>query len=245
MRSRVPHARAACIALLCVAAISVASADPITTNANNSTAIIIPSAGAGTPYGSEILVDGLHGDITAVSVTLNGLSHNFPDDVEVLLVAPGGQKIKLMSDAGGGNDLNGVGLAFSAASGALLPDSMAITPGIYHPTDYSPGDVLPAPAPAGPYGTDLNALIGPAEAQNGSWRLYVFDDSARDAGKIVGGWTLSITSEGFVSCAAEGYRGSQLALCRQICEVDQPPQRLNGLINAWMKQFHTAPPCAD
>ena len=107
------------------------------------------------------------------------------------------------------------------------------------------GDLLPAPAPIGPYSLDLTTLQGPGAAQNGTWRLYVSDDARLDSGQIAGGCTLSVTAEGFESCAAEGYAGSQLALCRQICEVDNPPQRLNGLLRAWMVQFNSEPPCAD
>ena len=237
---------AACVALLCTTAASAAFAATLTTNASNATPIAITDFSAAAPYGSGIVVSGLHGDITSVTVTLNGLSHTYPDDVEVLLVAPGGQQVKLMSDTGGSVDLSNINLTFSTASAARLPDSAGIASGTYLPTDIAPvGDLLPAPAPTGPYSADLATLQGPAAAQNGTWRLYVSDDARLDAGRIAGGWTLSVTAEGFESCAAEGYAGSQLALCRQICEVDHPPQRLNGLLRAWMVQFKSEPPCAD
>jgi hypothetical protein len=84
---------------------------------------------------------------------------------------------------------------------------------------------------------------------NGTWTLYVADDQSGDAGRIAGGWTLSITtSGGFDSCAAEGYNGSQYALCRQICEADRSGANangLNGLLNAWTRQFGTTPPCRN
>jgi trimeric autotransporter adhesin len=48
----------------------------------------------------------------------------------------------------------------------------------------------------------------------------------------------------FTSCAAEGYRGARLALCREICEKDNPHQALIGLINAYTKAYRTEPPCA-
>ena len=33
------------------------------------------------------------------------MNHSFPDDIDVLLVGPGGQLIQLMSDVGGSADL--------------------------------------------------------------------------------------------------------------------------------------------
>jgi hypothetical protein len=57
---------------------------------------------AGTPYPSEITVTDLVGDVDTVRVKLNGLAHNFPSDIDVLLVAPNGKTTMVMSDAGGG-----------------------------------------------------------------------------------------------------------------------------------------------
>jgi hypothetical protein len=41
------------------------------------------------------------GPLKHIAVTFDGLSHTSPDDVDVLLVGPGGQAVKLMSDCGG------------------------------------------------------------------------------------------------------------------------------------------------
>ncbi len=54
-------------------------------------AITIPSIGNATPYPSTITPSGIDGTVTAVRVKINGFSHRFPDDVDVLLFAPGGQ----------------------------------------------------------------------------------------------------------------------------------------------------------
>ncbi len=72
----------------------------------NATPIVIPAGAPGmttgpaSPYPSTINVAGLGGTVTRVTVTLNGLRHTFPDDLDILLVGPGGSVI-LMSDAGG------------------------------------------------------------------------------------------------------------------------------------------------
>lgn len=49
----------------------------------------------------------------------------------------------------------------------------------------------------------------------------------------------------FTTCAAEGYTGARLSLCRQVCEIDQTPTKLTGLIKLYMSTYRTAPPCAD
>ena len=39
--------------------------------------------------------------VTTMTVDLNGVSHTWPDDIDVLLVAPSGESLVLMSDTGG------------------------------------------------------------------------------------------------------------------------------------------------
>jgi hypothetical protein len=41
------------------------------------------------------------GNVSAVKSALNNLSYTFPDDLNMLLVGPKGQKVFLMGDAGG------------------------------------------------------------------------------------------------------------------------------------------------
>jgi len=124
-------------------------------------------------------------------VTVTGISHTYPDDLDILLVGPGGQKVLLMSDAGGGAGINNVTLTFDDAAASKLPDSSAIVAGTYKPTDFVTGDTFPSPAPGGPYGTTLSAFSG--LDPNGTWSLYVLDDAASDSGSIAGGWSLRFT----------------------------------------------------
>src|SRR5262245_66109863 len=42
------------------------------------------------------------GRVTDVQVTLSGLSHSFPDDLDFLLLGPRGTNLEFWSDAGGG-----------------------------------------------------------------------------------------------------------------------------------------------
>jgi hypothetical protein len=127
---------------------------------SNSTPISLAVGQPTTPYPSTIAVPSLTGVVAAISVSLHGVTYGFPDDLDVLLVGPGGQKVMLMSDAGGGNGVAGATLKFSQSASALLPNSTQITAGTYRPTDYEPGDVFPSGAATGPYGTDLDLLVG-------------------------------------------------------------------------------------
>ncbi len=157
------------------------------TNPNN---ITIPSSGAGNPYPSIINVSGLTGNITSLKVTLTNLSHDWSDDIDVLLVSPTGAKSLLMSDVGGNNSLQNVTLTFDPTATANLSDEGEITSGSYKPTDFESGDLFNSPAPVGPYGTDFSVFNN--TNPNGNWSLYVMDDSDGNSGSIAGGWSLLI-----------------------------------------------------
>jgi Ca2+-binding RTX toxin-like protein/methionine-rich copper-binding protein CopC len=164
---------------------------PIFTNPAN---ITIPAVGSATPYPSTINVSGVSGNIANIEVSLSGLSHSFPDDVDMFLLGPGGQKVMLMSDAGSNGGVNNINLTFSDSASGPLPDSSPITAaGSYLPTDYAVGDLFADPAPAGPYGTALSAFKG--TNPNGDWQLFVQDDTSGDSGAIASGWGLTITTD--------------------------------------------------
>ncbi len=55
---------------------------------NNAAAITIPGSGNASPYPSAITVSGVPTNFTRLEVQLNGYTHSFPDDVDVLLVGP-------------------------------------------------------------------------------------------------------------------------------------------------------------
>ncbi|HWI55722.1 MAG TPA: DUF11 domain-containing protein, partial [Bacillota bacterium] len=66
---------------------------------------------------------------------------------------------------------------------------------------YQGAVTFPAPAPTAPYSTTLTALNG--TDPNGSWTLYVLDDSSGDSGVINAGWTLNLTTVNPVNPAAD------------------------------------------
>jgi uncharacterized repeat protein (TIGR01451 family) len=163
---------------------------PTTESAANEDSIFIPEIGTSFPYPSTLPVSELMGVISQVTVTLTNFSHTFPDDVDVLLVSPAGTKLVLMSDVGGNHSVSNITLTFADAALASLPDSGPLVSGTYRPTDYEPDDLFVSPAPEGPLAPNLAAYNG--EDPNGSWRLFVSDDSAGDRGSIAG-WSLNFT----------------------------------------------------
>jgi hypothetical protein len=163
------------------------------TISNASFPITIPSSGAANPYPSTINVTGINGTITKATVTLYNVNHPNPDDIDVLLVGPGGERVLLWSDAGGGNALNNVTLTFDDAA-ALVPDSAQITAGTYSPTNYGIGDLFPVPAPGGSYPNPPRLASLNGLNPNGVWSLYVVDDLANNGGNIATGWALNIST---------------------------------------------------
>ena len=158
---------------------------------SNPDTIIIPPLGKAQPYPSTIHVSGMTGTISKVTVTLTNLRHDHLNDVDALLVGPGGQAVMLLSDAGGSRS-DPIRLTFD--DGATTTFS-ANSPGngSYRPTDHgSRGDSLPAPAPPGPYASPPQLSVFKGTDPNGPWSLFVRDDVTGDRGRIGGGWSLTI-----------------------------------------------------
>ncbi len=173
----------------------------ITTNTNAAT-ISIPTGGNATPYPSSITVAGVVGTVTKVTARLNGFSHSYTSDVDILLVGPGGQKVVLMSDVAEALTSTDLTITFDD-SGPAMTSGGALGSTSYAPTnleDGEGGDTYSSPAPAGPYSSALSVFNG--VAPNGTWSLYVTDDVAFDGGSITGGWTLNISTTGDYNSAS-------------------------------------------
>jgi hypothetical protein len=144
-----------------------------------------------------------------------------PDNLDVLLVSPSGQAFILMADSGGNADLTTpVTLTFSDAAGQVLPNSAALTTGLFEPTSWEAGQSsFPAPAPPAPYnepgsaigGTGTQTLMGNFGLMNanGVWSLYVRDDGglftpAQVTGCINGGWGLEFLTSTAASATLSG-----------------------------------------
>jgi hypothetical protein len=175
---------------------------------SNEAAIAVPAGAPAVTVGdsdrSDLSVSGVMGTVTKVTATLHGLAHPFPPDVDALLVGPQGQASYLMSDAGDTSAVNrSLDLTFDDAappmpcmtsyqqlgSGTFAPTDDPLT-GQYDCSDPNQPDAFAAPAPAGPWGASLSVFNG--LDPNGTWSLYVTDDSGGDSGSLAG-WSLDLT----------------------------------------------------
>lgn len=181
---------------------------------NNTTPITIPSQGQANPYPSTINVTGMTGTISptagSVKVTLNGFTHTFPDDVDMLLVGPTGAAFRFFSGVTenfsanpNGNPASNITFTVSDSGAAQLPNNAPLTSGTtYKPAAYYLPDEFPAPGPgtnyssAAPDGSATFSSVFGGTAPNGNWNLFIIDYTSGDSGSISGGWTLEILTSG-------------------------------------------------
>jgi subtilisin-like proprotein convertase family protein len=167
-----------------------ASSGPITNTAANRVDV---------PYASANLVSGMVGGVFSVAVTLNSLSANVPNDVTILLQAPSnGPAVVLLSDAGGTSPSANLTLTF-ADTNSLAPSNtpLAANGGLaaFHPTSYNGiTNSLPAPAPGATNYFDRMAVFNSLTNANGSWLLWVVDNTTGNTNIIANGWTLAIAT---------------------------------------------------
>jgi len=155
--------------------------------------ISIPAMSAGQPYPSTCVVSGLEGAITDVNVELTGLSHGYPDDIDLLLVSPIGQDAKALSDAGGSFTAVGLDVILDDEAIVDLPDGGPLRSTSYHPANwFEDVDLFPAPAPTPSGAVALSTFDG--QVPNGTWKLYVVDDAPQDMGSIAA-WSLDISTK--------------------------------------------------
>ena len=164
----------------------------------NSSNIVINSLASATPYPSTINVSGEVGTITNLMVTLSGMSHPDPQNVNALLVGPGGQAVVLMSDTVGPYPMADLTFTLSDQVYFPLPINSPMADGTFQATDYAPNHtnppyVFPGPAPAPPYFLTLGAAFD-GLSPNGTWSLFVYDGGTDGGGQISGGWSLAITT---------------------------------------------------
>jgi subtilisin-like proprotein convertase family protein len=177
-------------ALVVAVALAPSSASAATVGFRNSQEITIPAQGTASAYPSTVSVRDLRGPVTDVQVTLNGVSHARPRDLDVLLVAPDGSSVVLMSDVCGDGDVSNRTWTFHSNGG--LPDmGTAECPNPnYADSNWDEGDSWPGVTADAP--GELSQWH--RKIMHGSWKLYVHDDEAGESGKIAGGWGLYITA---------------------------------------------------
>ena len=152
--------------------------------------VLLPGAGTKGNAGEfplPLSISGVQGIVEKVTVQLKDLTHSFVDDLDILLVGPGGQNVILLSDASAGAMASRLQISFSD-DGLTFPGVGTLASGEYQTVNGGAnGDSFPVP---GPYGSVLSLFNG--LDPNGTWSLYIVDDSSGDAGVLAGGWSLSI-----------------------------------------------------
>jgi subtilisin-like proprotein convertase family protein len=153
---------------------------------------------AALPYPSiiDLTSAGLTGAVEKVTVSVT-LTHDYPHDVGLLLVAPNGKGVVLMNHAGGGFPVKGMSLTFDDA-GIALGEWTGLNSTTYAPADLSGANFLTAgqsdPPPAKANWVTLTALaqsLSDPAVVNGKWRLYV-QDSAQLAEGSISSWSVNL-----------------------------------------------------
>ncbi len=156
-------------------------------------AITIPLVGTATPYPSSIVVTGQPSYVCSATVNLSGITHTYPDDIDVLLARLSGSNAIVMSDVGGGNPAMSVNLTLNDAAASGIADTGPVVSGTFKPTNFTGTGTetwaAPAPAPSG--GSALSAFTG--TNPNGTWNLWVVDDESPDGGSF-SGWCVNLVS---------------------------------------------------
>ncbi|MBS1795960.1 MAG: carboxypeptidase regulatory-like domain-containing protein [Acidobacteria bacterium] len=165
---------------------------------SNTTPVNIPSSGGAA---SAVTVSGMSGPVSRLTVTLNGVVHLTPADLDFLLVGPHGEQLVILSDAGGAFGLSDSVIRLSDYNTTLAPANASIGNGLvdYKPTNYGSFDTFTGiagfPPEVGPGGFETLSSVFDGIDPNGVWTLFVEDDTAGGNGansRLARGWSLTI-----------------------------------------------------
>jgi uncharacterized repeat protein (TIGR01451 family) len=167
-------------------------------------ALTIRDGAAALPYPSSITIFGLTGVVDTVTVSLLGLYHSFPADVQAMVMSPDGRAVLLMAGAGGGQDAQSVTLQFADSATNSLPLDEPLASGSFKPTNLAANNQFPGftPQTMPPLAGEL-AHFRRANP-NGDWRLYLYDAQGGDAGQLAGGWNIKLTTVPEMTLAVAG-----------------------------------------
>lgn len=153
----------------------------------------VEMVGKSGPYPSEVIVSNLDGTISAITVTLNDLNHSFASDLDIVLVSPNGNAgVVLMSDAGGTSSVDGYTLTFDDSAATQIPSGRIGGSGVFRPANYDAVDDGMPDLSGVTLSSALSSLAG--MNPNGTWKLYIYDDSNGDSGMLTSGWSMQIST---------------------------------------------------
>jgi hypothetical protein len=185
---------------------------------------------------------GLWARVKTLTITLTGLSHTFPADLDFLFVGPDGTNLAFWSDAGGGTAISNQNISIRDSAAALLPSSGGVATGTYRPADYGgvetnsnwaglpPGLVINHPTPNG--AATLDASFGGKWIDNTTWTLFVRDDAAPDSGTL-NDWGIQATLNGI--CKPHDFNGTLTGSASDILW-----QNNDGTAGIWLMNGFTA-----
>ncbi|MGD0411894.1 MAG: protease pro-enzyme activation domain-containing protein [Verrucomicrobiota bacterium] len=154
-----------------------------------------PAEGPAGPDPSSNLVSGISAYVSDVAVTVSNLEHTDVNDINLLLVGPGGQSSILMCGAAHVSTASSpVTLTFDQKAANVVPGGydQGLISGIYMPAEYNSPVFTNATNLSPPYNTNLFVFEG--IPPNGWWYLYAYDGAEGDYGAISNGWCVAITT---------------------------------------------------
>lgn len=172
--------------------------------------------------------------VTGASTILPGVIgvRNFDDDANIdfpatspILTGPGGTLTNTSLDGGNSSSHGYVASATLPAGSQVLAHRTSTTEGVTVTYPWGAGRVIYSTIP-------LDCYLDGGCSPQAFTTIYAPNVIAWAAGQI------------FTTCAAEGFTGAKLTLCRQICEIAQPSTKLVGLIKLYTAIYRQAPPCA-
>lgn len=152
-----------------------------TTTVSQDRVLRIPRFGPANRYPTTLRVGRVTGRVVDVDVVLTGLTHGSPYDLDIVLVAPDGTQVTLMSEAGGTRRVRRIDVRLDDQAATAVPARLS-TSGRFRPTTGFAQGMPPARL------ADLDGID-----PNGRWRLFVHDSARRDRGRLRG-WSLVLTT---------------------------------------------------
>ncbi len=165
-------------------ALSASAANVAVTRSGGAVSIV---NGGSSPYPSTFSISGWPtSGVTVTSVTLNGMLHNNPTDIDILLRSPNGTNVVLMSDVGGGANLTGNDYTFQDGASAMTGSFNAS--GTYAPTNSGASDTYTTLGTVTQGSPSLASFSG---NPNGTWGLYAMDDNNNGTNGSLTGWSVT------------------------------------------------------
>jgi hypothetical protein len=158
------------------------------------------TATSSVPYPSNIFVTGVTGNVSKVTVTLNGFTSTSPNAIDMLLVGPTGAKYVPFAQVG---DTTAVStpltFVLDDAAASQFPNGSPITAGgSFRPSAFNASPIVfAAPAPASPkyaatFGTDTLASVFNGTNSTGKWQLFTQTSASGASGALNNGWCVTI-----------------------------------------------------